>query len=234
MKHLTDEQLVALLYGETENTNVSDNQHLPQCPECRERFQQLVEVQQHLNSFEVGESERRIDIQAILDSVEPASKDSASLRMESHDRFRMASLAIVASLLVLAGGLSFLTGVFFQTQQTSALVKQQVANALCELQESDRETQRQMNQTLVRKFEDQLANLQRTLAEQDAKTSAQNLSALQDIESQFEALLVAQSALRRDLQTLAVNAEGEISLAQNDIRRINEFVSILLPSVNQN
>ena len=237
MKHLTDQQLIAELYGEAPHSPVEIEQHLKQCPECRVRLQQLSLTKQSLDQFKVDERNEASTTRAILERVRPQADTvarSTSMVDVANPRSRFGLFSIAASTLLMVGGLSFLIGMLYQSQQTTAAIQQQVKKTLVELQNSERDTERQEKQELVQSIQDQLTQLQRSLSEQDARNSAKNLLALQNIESQFDAFLTEQGALRRDLQTLAINAEGEITSAQRDIRQIGEYISTFIPSLNEN
>ena len=71
---------------------------------------------------------------------------------------------------------------------------------------------------VARNLKDSIEDLGRRLE----TANSEKVNAFQDA---VERLILEQIALRQDLETLAVNAESEIQLTNDEIRKINELVS---------
>ncbi len=227
MNHLNDEQLVSLLYRESEADLETLNAHLVQCSECRHRFQKLSETSNELAADLLSVPAFDIDVAAIVDSK--VVGDATQLPPRTHPapatRFSFGIVALATAVAVMIGGACFLLGSQYPSQQSAEQIREQIAIALSEAN-SERMTG---DPDTIKKY---IVALENFIAQQNEQMSENNLISLRNIESRFGQMLAEQRALRKDLQTLAVNAEGEILIARRDIQRIDEFVSLLLP-INQ-
>lgn len=231
MNHLTDEQLVLWLYEQTSQGTIDPEHHLESCDECRERFQRLEATKNQLDLFVVPAREFEIDVRSAL-SQQPATFQTVPLRSYDHRRFPVSRLVMAASLALFIGGLCFLLGAVSQARQMRFAVRDQVASALHEREQRDQAQWQQRDAQINRRLEEHVASLRELFADLEGRDANQSLVALRNIQMQFQRLLNAHFELRKDLQTLAVNAESELRLTQEDIRRIDQFVSYFVPKNN--
>ena len=226
MNHLTDEQLVLLLYGESDGKqDIDQGSHLDHCSQCNERYQQLDLVRRELTSFETEDRDCRVDVQAIFERESPiADRIKPSPSAAHRGVYQKAVLA--ASVLLLIGGPCFLAGMQYQSQRSSDLVNDQISTAFDEYEARNQLWQsNQIDSQVNEKVKTDFSRIEILLADQGSKITARDLAVLKILEARIAELIDEQVAVRRDLQTLAVNAEEEISITKDEIRRLEEFIS---------
>ncbi len=211
--HLTDEQLIALIYDE----GVANDQqpfdsgaareHLERCPACHEQMNHLLAVGRSLDQW-------AIEPPAELNTL-PTVNASPNI---AETRSWISRIALAASVLLMLG-IAFLAGSHFQARQISDRIQRGIAAELADRtppQEPPSNTE-EWNQ-VARNLKDSIEDLGRRLE----TANSEKVNAFQDA---VERLILEQIALRQDLETLAVNAESEIQLTNDEIRKINELVS---------
>ena len=229
MNHLTDEQLTMILYQEPAPETDSWQQHLHQCTQCTERYDELVDTRNNLESDVVTPRDFDVDVKAIVDRE--ASSPLPFPESSATQRSTIGLMALATSVLLFVGGASFLLGSVYQANQSTIAIQKEVALAVQAATASPiNKPGLDLDHRIAKGIETQFSEIYQNLTAQNERSSQENLIALREIESRFQQMLSEQRALRVDLQTLAVNAEGEISTAQKNIRRIDEFVSLLLPA----
>lgn len=228
MNHLTDEQLTMLVYQESEADATQWNAHLVDCPACRERLKCLSEIWGVLDADLAVPPEFEVNVNAIVESELPVGLP-ATVPL-STSRVSVGSAVVAASLLLFVGGASFFVGGLYQASRTTGVIQDEVVLAMkAAALDSERTSNAARDAKIEQGIDNQISRLKDALAVQNKEMSERNLIALSKIEARFHQMLNEQRTLRTDLQTLAINAEGEITIAQHDIRRINEFVSMPLP-----
>lgn len=224
MNHLTDEQLAQVLYQEPSAEIAAWMSHLDHCEKCKNNFESWSEVHQQLTGDVVVPPPFEVNVSAIVDPerrVEVMGTSSPGMAR----RFPGSLVALATSVVLFVAAASFMTGTMYQSGQATAAIQSEIATAI-ELANRYRDSG-PAESGIPERIQEQFSLIQDSLAEREGSISGENLAALQGITLQIVRLLDEQRSLRDDFQTMAVNAQGEITMAKRDIRRINEFVSML-------
>ena len=224
MNHLSDEQLVSFLYEEAEEQRNEIQGHLDACCECRARLESLQSTQTHLDRWKVPEPSAGVDSHHIVESL--AGQTELRSRNGSWINGFRIHPALAASLLVLFASAGFLGGAVYQGNSMTARVDSQLEA----FQASWSERQKSGLEQQERQLESRLVAFRESLEKWEINQLSQNQQVFAELLEQFDELASQHQRLRSDLQTLAVNADSEFNLAHQDIRKLNELVSFVLPT----
>ncbi len=244
MNHLTDRQLVELLYGdftaEGENFDASERvqsplrSHLSVCGECSARLDELGQLAGCLDQYHVPNRKLEIDVeslagpdskrQVLLSNQAPVSSISGSNRW--------VTAVIAATLLILIANIGFSLGVFYQwSSAPGSLEKQEVVDLVDRF---DRRFNRRIEQ--LESSVERISEIDATfnsrvdrIVKQNSEFS-QSSATLAEIKTFLAHLSVGQQQLSEELQLLAVNADSEIASARQEIDRLNQIAELILRS----
>ncbi len=179
-----------------------------------------------MNLFPESNRDVPIDVQAIL-NTRPSLGSPTATTPRTPVTSGLANVWLQTAALALFASIGFLGGAVFYANWNTSSIEEQVAIAVDKIQARNTadNTSTVMNKN---EFEKRLTEIRDAIAKSESIATRQHLRSLQKIGEQFESVFGEQDALRRDLQTLAVNAEEKINLTEQDIIRINEYVSAFL------
>ncbi len=234
MKHFTDPELVQVFYGDVENELEGDRlSHLNQCVSCARRFGEFKKIAGTL-------SQNRMPTRPLRDLDAAVSTRLAAVmpeRQTQRSRRSVVWTALAASILALVASAGFFAGELFRSRSVNQWFQQSMSQQLRQQQAAFEERFARLEHRVVSRedlesIHHQMDQLSVVMVELARRANARESDLAQRIEAVLRQIALEQQTLRQGLQTLAVNAESEITLAKADIARLSQ-ISLRVPSSQQ-
>lgn len=236
-KHFSDAELIEILYGDSSAQKVEESQS---CEDCRERLQALDQVKGALPTVECPA--HTTDPVRLADQIFQSHEESGEewVRLptkETQLSARQNVNTIWAATIILIFALGFFCGSWIpanrgsESADNSELQKfektwdEKLKSLESSFKASTQLASDSLEQEQLRK---QLEKINQSLANMDGPHS-NTTRFLRYLENKMAKIQQDQGDLRKDIQTMAINAEKEINLTRNDVQRLTEVVEYLLP-----
>ena len=231
MKHLSEQQLLALFY-ERESLDPADcisiEKHLQSCTACRQKLDEFEQTAKLLDASEITTPSRAFKLETIAQAH--GSEPSFSNIGPRPVTYR-ALLAIAASsILVFVAAVGFTAGTISQANRSEAHFERRLEEVASQLDKDILQkvalrmdpANAKLSELENRFFE----RLNEAIAGANRSSSREAAQVLNEIEPHLVRLIDEQRRLRRDLESLAINAEFVITDSQQEMdRRISELTS---------
>ena len=242
MDHLTDRQLVELLYHEPDDKSPTDNgnaecspelAHLNQCAACSDKLLQFRQVAHRLDTFVAPPTPLELDRSRY---PQPSSEDGPQPPVSVKPRANrlwtlpLSSFYRFAASLLLCAAIGFAIGSYVQTRSISQAIQTQIEQ---EVQTQVANRLDSINQDLLATIQAKIDNeLGPQLARRQAEFTQVHLAERQDIYSRFSQLVADYANLERSVQELAINAAHELEITKNHVGLTQRELALLAEQFN--
>ena len=207
MKHLSEREILELIYNESDDRCDTAAQHLSACRKCSDRVSELRQVMGCLEAFQLPARDFQSvppDVRASLAETENGAAMLANAETERWTAKGVIAKVLAASIVFFIGGIGFALGGHFQSRNHTAAIDaklKEIKNDRSDL------SFRQSMQSSLQRLEEALA----------ASAPNDDKQRIQELEQRLAGLLDNQFLLRSELQALALNAESELSRTNRNI-----------------